>query len=145
MDKDQWLTTRDVAKVIDVQPETIAEWCRTGEIEAEKVFGSWAIHEESLETFRKKRKKKKPKSKRPKTVHRTSFVVSPEKKRPKKASPSRKEEIHARADAMVEARRRFLRKKFPHPKPGEVFTYVLEQMAPQGVTKFDPAGYEDEG
>lgn len=51
-DKNRLLSTKTVAKRLDVTARTVARWLRDGELEGVKINGhTWRVREETLEQF----------------------------------------------------------------------------------------------
>ncbi len=120
------LTVTQAAEETGFHTSTISTWCVQGIIKGKKVKGRWQIERVALEKFKKDRE----------NGHKPEIMpvpAEPEKKMPELSE--RTKAIHARAEQMVYDRQDLLAQLFPHPKPGEVYDYVLHNMAPAGLTK----------
>lgn len=48
----EWASTKQVARIADVETVTVTKWIRKGWIRGRKIFGAWLIHVPSLEGWR---------------------------------------------------------------------------------------------
>jgi hypothetical protein len=103
---------------------TISNWCAKGRIKGIKVKGSWKITRADLDKFKESRANGQMPSE-------TKVVASPQTDRPELSAAVKR--VHAKAEKMVYDRQKILAHLFPHPKPGEVYDYVLYNMAPKGL------------
>jgi excisionase family DNA binding protein len=118
------LTVPEAAKEMGLHTSTVSNWCAKGRIKGIKVKGSWEIKRQDLEAFKESRAKGQLPAE-------TAVVDSPQPARPELSK--RVQEIHADAEKMVKDRQEILAHLFPHPRPGEVYDYVLHNMAPKGL------------
>lgn len=138
------MTMNDAAEVLGITAKSVGRLLRQGKIKGQKIGKTWATTPAYVEQYKldratrirehgMKRAKKPP------------IITNPKRKRRKILADDRPNmrRVHARADRLVAARREFLMKKFPKPRPGEVYEYVLHNMPPQGLREKD-FGYEDD-
>ena len=123
------LTPDEVAEKLNVSRKTVTRWCREGTIDARKVHGYWRITGVGLQ---RKQQEATRKTMKPGTTSR-AFIVNPEKKRVRTRNM---EEVHARADKMVEARRAVVAAMFPNPVPGQVLDFVSSWLPGVGYEEF---------
>lgn len=137
------LSLDQVAAEMGVVRKTVRRWCRSGKLQASKVFGQWLVEPDQLEVYKKKRAAKK-------YVRTSPSMTMVEKPRRARRKPigygsDNMRRIHENADKLVAARLEFINKKFP-PGGGhdyqEVFEYVLHNMPPQGLRSIE-IEYED--
>jgi len=48
---DGYLNTAETARILGVHPGTVKRLCREGRLAAEKVHGSWLVHEDIVHDF----------------------------------------------------------------------------------------------
>lgn len=48
---EELLTPEEVAKIVKVQPKTVREWIKTGQLKAHKVGRAWRVERPALEAF----------------------------------------------------------------------------------------------
>ena len=125
---DEILTVPEAAKELGLHTSTVSNWCNQGIIKGAKVKGSWRIARPDLDAFKEVRANGQmpPKTENNADAQNDSQPAQPE-------LSDRVKKIHAAADKMTRDRQEILSHLFPHPKPGEVYDYVLYNMAPKGL------------
>lgn len=136
----EMMTTDDMAEALGISSSHADKLCRQGKIQAEKLFRRWMATPAAVEKYRVQ----KENNFKNRTITEFPSVIEKPKKRRRRLAgdKSNMERVHARADELVRARREFLKKKFPHPKPGEIYEYVLYFMPPRGL-RDNSVEYED--
>jgi excisionase family DNA binding protein len=63
MSDDKMLTVQQIADQIQVNPETVRNWIRTGELDARDIGGEYRISHADLDDFIRRRKRSRKKRK----------------------------------------------------------------------------------